>query len=162
MITQELLQALFVYQNDGALIRKIQTNPRAREGEVAGCPNKAGYLRIRINGKLYMNHRLIWFLHHGTWPTAIDHINGNNQDNRIENLRECTYSQNMHNCKTKKNNTTGIKGVQWRKDRNRYRARILVEGKEIFVGSFVTLEEAEQAIKKARDHYHREFANHGR
>lgn len=161
MITQELLRALFSYREDGALVRKVTTNPRAPVGEVSGCPSKAGYLRTRVQGKLYFNHRLIWFLHHGTWPTVVDHINGDKQDNRIENLRPCTQVENMQNCKNKKNNKTGIKGVTWRADKGKYRARITVDKKEKFVGYFDKLDEAELAIKQAREGYHKEFANHG-
>lgn len=161
MVTQDLLHALFLYHEDGTLIRKVRTNPRAPEGTVAGCANKAGYLRIRVNGKLYMNHRLIWFMHHGTWPTALDHINGDKQDNRIENLRPCTQTQNMQNCKNKKSSTTGVKGVTWNKEKSRYRARLTVKGKEKFVGYYLTLSEAEEAIKVVREEHHKEFANHG-
>lgn len=161
MLTQELLYALFSYRDDGSLIRKVRTNPRAPENTIAGCPNKAGYLRIRINGKLYMNHRLIWFMHHGTWPTALDHINGNKQDNRIENLRPCTQSENMQNCKNKKNNKTGVKGVTWNTGKNKYRARLTVARKEIFIGYFLTISEAEAAIQLAREIHHKEFACHG-
>jgi hypothetical protein len=161
MITQELLHALFAYREDGALIRKVTTNPRAQAGQVSGCINKGGYLRTRIQGKLYFNHRLVWFLHHGTWPTAIDHVNGDRQDNRIENLRPCTLSQNMHNSKNKTTNKTGVKGVTWSTQKKRYRARIVVKRKEIFIGYFETIEEAKKTIEQAREKYHKEFANHG-
>jgi hypothetical protein len=161
MLTQELLHALFEYRENGTLIRKVTTNPRAPAGEPSGCPNKAGYLRTRVSGALYLNHRLIWFMHHGTWPSVVDHINGNKQDNRLENLRACNQSQNMQNCKNKKSNKTGVKGVQWREDKQKYRARITVDRKEYFVGYFLTLDEARDAITAAREHYHKDFANHG-
>jgi hypothetical protein len=67
----------------------------------------------------------------------------------------------MQNCKNKKNNKTGIKGVTWRPDKGKYRARITVDKKEKFVGYFDKLDEAELAVKQARERHHKEFANHG-
>ena len=160
MITQELLRALFEYCPDGRLLRKVTTNPRSTAHTYSGSPNAAGYLRTRIAGKLYYNHRLIWFLHHGTWPEVIDHINGDRQDNRLENLRACTQSGNMRNSKNKSSSSTGVKGVTWRPTKNRFRARITVDGKEVCVGHFLTLEEARIAVQAARTMHHGEFARH--
>lgn len=159
MITQELLRALFDYQ-DGALVRKVTTNPRAQAGQVSGSVSRGGYLRTQVAGKLYYNHRLVWFMFHGTWPKALDHVNGNKLDNRIENLRECNQAQNMQNVSNKKSNTTGVKGVGWRPTKGKYRARIVVDGKEICVGHYLTLEEAAAAVREARTKYHGEFAKH--
>jgi hypothetical protein len=160
-LTQELLHALFEYQPDGRLLRKVTTNSRAKAGAYSGCPNKWGYLRTVVLGRMYTNHRLIWFMHHGTWPEAIDHINGDKQDNRIENLRECTQLENCYNQKIRKQNTTGVKGVGWRPDKKKFRARIIVNGTEICLGHFKTLEEAAVVVKEARIKHHGEFANHG-
>lgn len=160
MITQELLRALFEYREDGCLIRKITTNPRAPARGPSGSINKAGYLRTRVAGRLYYNHQLIWFMHHGTWAPALDHINGDRADNRIENLRICNQVQNMQNASRRKDNTTGVKGVSWRPSRNRYRARIVVDGKELCLGHFLTLEEAAKAVEEARLANHKEFARH--
>jgi hypothetical protein len=160
MISKELLDALFEYQPDGRLLRKITSNPRAKEGTYSGSQGKAGYLRTQVAGTLYFNHRLIWLMHHGSWPKNLDHINNNKLDNRIENLRECNQTQNMQNCPNKKSNTTGVKGVGWRPDKKKFRARIVINQKETCIGHFLTLEEASQAIKEARTKYHGEFARH--
>jgi hypothetical protein len=158
MVTQELLSALFDYRPDGSLWRKVSTNPRAPAHASSGSPNKAGYLRTRVAGRLYYNHHLVWFLHHGTWPPALDHINGNRADNRIENLRECSHTQNMRNAGLRKDSGTGVKGVNWRPSKQKYRARIVVDRREISLGHYVTLEEAAQAVHEARIKYHGEFA----
>jgi hypothetical protein len=160
MITQELLQALFRYEPDGRLLRLVTTNPRATALTYSGSPNKAGYLRTRVAGKLYYNHHLVWFLHHGTWPPALDHINGDKADNRIENLRICDHTGNMRNALLRRDSTTGIKGIGWRPDKQRYRARIVVDRKEICLGHFKTLEEAKAVMQDARNKYHGEFARH--
>ena len=160
MITQELLHALFSIREDGSLLRKVDAGHTGKAGRVAGTANKAGYLRTCVAGKLYYNHRLIWFMVHGTWPEMVDHINGNNADNRPENLRACTQAQNMRNSKNKSSNATGVKGVTWRPTKNKFRARIMVDRKEICMGHFVTLEEARIAVEAARTKYHGEFARH--
>jgi hypothetical protein len=160
MLTQDLLCALFEYQPDGRLLRKVTTNPRAPAHAYSGSPNKAGYLRTRVLGKLYYNHHLVWFLHHGTWPPALDHINGNRADNRLDNLRICSQQQNMHNARTRSDSKTGVKGVNWRPTKNKFRARIVVDRKEISLGHYDTLEEAKQAVAQARTKYHGEFARH--
>jgi hypothetical protein len=160
MLTQDLLRALFEYQPDGRLLRKVTTNPRAKAHTYSGCINGAGYLRTRVSGTLYQNHRLIWFMFHGTWPEMVDHINGNRTDNRIENLRPCNQSQNMQNMASRVDSKTGVKGVGWREDKQKYRARIVVNGKERCLGHFVTLDEARSAVQAARTKYHGEFARH--
>lgn len=160
MITQELLRALFELRADGTLVRKVDAGHTGKAGAVVGSPNKAGYLRTCVAGKLYYNHRLIWFMVHGTWPELVDHINGNRADNRIENLRECSHTGNMRNMAMRKDSATGVKGVNWRPAKRKYRARIVVDRKEISLGHYVTLEEAAQAVREARAKYHGEFARH--
>ena len=160
MLTQELLSALLKHQQDGRLLRKVTTNPRAPAHTYSGSPNKAGYLRTRVLGRLYYNHHLVWFLHHGAWPSALDHINGDRADNRLENLRICNQQQNMHNACRRSGSETGVKGVNWRAAKNKYRARIVVDRKEISLGHYDTLEEARRAVEQARTKYHGEFARH--
>jgi hypothetical protein len=89
---------------------------------------------------------------------VIDHINGNGLDNRKENLRICTQSQNNIN-KRKKGTTSVYKGVYWEKARNKFRSHIVVDGKIIFLGRFETELEAAIAYDKASNFYHGEFAN---
>jgi hypothetical protein len=117
MLTQDLLRALFEFQPDGQLLRKVTTNPRAPAHAYSGSPNKAGYLRTRVLGRLYYNHHLVWFLHHGTWPSALDHINGNRADNRLENLRLMTRAEHnrLHNAERGRCAVTGrlLDGRTW-------------------------------------------------
>jgi HNH endonuclease/AP2 domain len=89
---------------------------------------------------------------------VIDHINGNGLDNRRENLRICTRSQNNIN-KRKKGTSSKYKGVYFDKARNKFRSHIIVEGKSIFLGRYETELEAALAYDKASNKYHGEFAN---
>lgn len=74
----------------------------------------------------------------------IDHINRNPKDNRLENLRLCTVSQNNLNRGVFKGSKSGVKGVVYLKDRKKYRVRGQYEGKRVSLGYFDTLKEAEK------------------
>jgi hypothetical protein len=86
----------------------------------------------------------------------VDHINRNGLDNRRENLRLATRSQNMANKTVYLTNKLGVKGVYLRN--NRYRAQIQVEGRKIMLGTFDTLDEAREAYKQAAVKHFGEFA----
>lgn len=100
-------------------------------------------------------HRVIYFLAKGEDITdkVIDHINGDTLDNRIENLRAVTNKENQRNRKTNKNSGTGINGVTKRKKGNPYEAQIQVDGENIYLGTFATLEDAAKARKNADIRY---------
>lgn len=118
----------------------------------------AGYYQIPIFGKFFLSHRVIWLYVHGYWPeNQIDHINGNKLDNRIENLRECTIAQNMHNSKPNKNARIPYKGVYLRKD-GMYISEIHNNNKKFWLGSFKTAEDAAKAYDEAAIKMHGEFA----
>jgi hypothetical protein len=71
-----------------------------------------------------------------------DHINGNTLDNRRENLRASTFTQNSYNCPRSKNNRSGYKGVSWDKNTNKWRAQMVVQGKKICLGYFANPKDA--------------------
>jgi hypothetical protein len=161
MITQEQVKALFEYK-DGHLIRRVTRGP-CKKGSIAGTtnPNEWGYLKIKVGRKIYASHRLIFLYHFGYLPNEIDHINGITLDNRIENLRPCTRTQNSHNVKAMKGGTSEKKGLSWCVDYKMWRARISVCGKAVYLGRFWDEETAAQVVRIARLKYHGEFANHG-
>jgi hypothetical protein len=88
----------------------------------------------------------------------VDHRNGNGLDNRRQNLRLATKTENARNRPAPKNNTSGFKGVHWHKQGNAYRARIKVNGKNIHLGLFPTPTEAARAYDQAARKYFGEFA----
>ena len=75
----------------------------------------------------------------------VDHKNHDGLDNRISNLRICTNGQNQRNRRLSKNNTSGVNGVTWYKNSNKWLARIHFNGVQIYLGYYVNLEDAVKA-----------------
>jgi len=153
MITQEKLKELVDYV-DGKLIAKINSKVR-KVGDALSSLTDKGYLRASVGGKSYRVHRLIFLYHHGYMPTQVDHIDGNRMNNRIENLREATSSQNNQNRKA--TSSSGIKGVIWHKQSKKWVASICINRKSVHLGSFVSIEDAALVANKARQSTHGEF-----
>lgn len=88
----------------------------------------------------------------------IDHKNGNGLNCLEDNLRICTPSQNQHNRRIQKNNTSGFKGVSWNTKYQKWTASITVNNISIFLGNFIIKEDAARAYNTAAIKYHGEFA----
>lgn len=160
MISHKYALSLFDYR-DGALYWRVRKSLKTSIGDSVGWFPGSGYGRVRIDGKGYYVHRIIFLYHHGRMPKEIDHIDGNKSNNKIENLRECTKSQNQYNRKLDASNTSGIKGVYWHINSKKWIARINNRGKHIYLGCFNDIEVAEQVVRIERLRLHGEFANHG-
>lgn len=95
-------------------------------------------MSIVLDGKSYQLARLAVLYMTGKWPTfMVDHINGNNRDNRWENLRDVENQVNLQNQRRpKSNNRTGYLGVSWHAKEGRYRATIKFDGKVKHLGYF--------------------------
>ena len=121
---------------------KIKPNWSIKIGAIAGCLHSNGRWIIKIDGKNHFEHRLIWLYHTGVWPKKhIDHINGNPSDNRLENLREATRSQNLLNRGVQKNNkSTGHKNIC--PNNSGYKVECRLDRKLHYLGTFRTVEEA--------------------
>ena len=163
MITQERLRELFEYRDDGNLIRKVSVGgTRARKGDVVNTSSSSGYYIVGIDKKKYLIHRLIFLYHRGylTKGLLLDHIDGNKTNNRIENLREVTKSQNAHNSKLRVDNTSGVKGVAWDELTQKWCSRIKLNRKTYYFGFYDTIEEAKAAAIAGRNELHGDFAKH--
>lgn len=156
-LTAEYLRSILNYDPEtGIFTRKVRTSSRAKAGagDVAGCSNGDGYLRLWLQSRLYLAHRLAWLHTYGVWPKdQIDHINRNRSDNRIANLREVSNKQNQQNKSKSSNNTSGHPGVSWKKQNSKWQAHIRHNQKLIHLGLFKSLEEALSARKAAEKLY---------
>lgn len=117
-------------------------------------------LNGRKSSKHIKMHRFIMGINDS--KIQVDHINGNGLDNRKENLRLCTNSQNSKNRKGYSTNTSGFRGVSLdkRKTINPWVAQINECGKRRWLGYFSTAEEAARAFDKAAKEIYGEF--HGK
>ena len=150
---------LFEYRN-GGLYWKVSVGTKIQPGRKAGSLDGKGYKRVKINQKDYRVHRIIFMMNNGYMPKYVDHIDGNVLNNKIDNLRETTLSQNQFNKKLSCNNTSGVKGVYWSKQISRWVARCKVNGKNTQIGCFKEIEDAKKEIEKYREILHGSFARH--
>ena len=160
-ITQERVKFLFDYK-DGKLFWKNKSHPRshAHVGSEAGGSAHHGYKSISIDGKRHYLHRIVFLYHHGYFPEVIDHIDNNQENNQIENLRAVSHSENMRNSRIKANNKLGVKNVTFDDKACKYRVQIRSSNKQLYIGSYEDLEFAEFVAIEARNKYHNEFARH--
>jgi hypothetical protein len=151
--TQDRLKELFDYQ-DGFLINKTSRG-KSKKGEPIGHVNVYGYRISRVDMTKFYVHRLIWVFHNGSVNNLdVDHLDGNRDNNRIENLRLATRQLNNQNIRSaRKNNALGVLGVS--KDKDRFRAQISFERKVRCIGVFDTVEEAHQAYLEAKRKIHK-------
>lgn len=156
------LNEVFTYDPITGDLTRIFSAGGVYVGDVVGCKRPNGYLMVSINGKQKRAHRVAWELYYGEPPSGdIDHINHVRDDNRICNLRVVTSSENNKNLRRRKNNTTGISGVSWESDRNKWLSFIGVNKKRhLKLGRFSSFFEACCARKSAevKYEYHK---NHG-
>lgn len=159
-LTAEEARNLFHYDPvTGVLIRKVTVGNTAKVGWIAGSISNTGHLTVRVNGGLYLVHRIIWLIQTGEWPKCvIDHINCIPSDNRWDNLRDAEHYQNRANGRIYKNNTSGLKGVSFDKSKNKWEAYIRSDNKKVSLGRFATPEEAHEAYKYAAILRYGEFA----
>jgi hypothetical protein len=127
----------------------------------------AGFLHKSINRHItkykyhnYLNSRIIFKMHTGLEPPIVDHIDGNPHNNRLENLRAATRSQNNLNRRVGTNNKKGIKNVHWHKAMKKWHIQIRANRKLVVSVFTDDLELAELVAIEGRDKYHGQYARH--
>lgn len=154
MLTQERLKELLSYDLESGEFRWRVERRGAAKGNIAGRLTASGYNHISIDSSSYYAHRLAWLYVHSVWPTRdIDHIDADKANNRLKNLREVTRTQNLFNTGLWSHNTSGYKGVHYRKSSGKYMAYAQLEGKTKHLGSYTTAELASEAYQAfAKEH----------
>ncbi len=151
---RELRRVLKYSKRTGVFTWRVPIRQRGRvaqPGDPAGSVTHEGYIRIQFGKRRFFAHRLAWFYVHGEWPTAcIDHKNGVRSDNRFSNLRDVSHATNMKNSHKPRGSNPYIGVTPYGR---RWRVYLNVGGKNKYLGSYPTPEEA-------RDVYLAERAKH--
>lgn len=147
----ELLKFVDVDVNTGMIRWSCRLSNRTKIGDVAGSDNGKGYTQIRFDGKMYLRHRIIFYVANGYLPKVVDHKNGVSVGDGIDNLQEATHQQNLMKMKVSIKNTSGYPGVTLHKN-GKWRSQIRINGKKTYLGLFDTAKEASDAYeRKARE-----------
>lgn len=138
-LTQDRLKSLLHYSSDtGVFTWRVQVSARIYVGAVAGKQDASGYLVIGIDRKSYLAHRLAWLYVYGYMPeNGLDHKDQVRHHNWIDNLREASQVCNLRNTGNRKDNSSGVKGVIWHRQNQKWQAQIMVNGKMKYLGTYV-------------------------
>lgn len=138
---------IFKYEDGKIYWIKAPKRKPSLAGAEAGSLNGNGYMAVKVDGRRFMCHRVIYEMIAGEIPdgAVIDHINGNKLDNNISNLRIASVSLNAKNCCMNSKNTSGFNGVSLYKRTGKYAAFSKSNGKHVHIGYFDTAEDAFKA-----------------
>lgn len=157
--TQDHLKSILHYDPDSGQFVWLKACPQRGKvaGTIVGTNDDLQYRQIEIDGRAYKAHRLAWLYMTGEWPDDhVDHKDRDGLNNRWNNLREATRSQNKANGKCYASSSVGLKGVS-RHGRG-WRARVSKDGRRVGLGVFDTPEQAHAAYVAAAINLHGEFA----
>lgn len=161
-LSWEYLNSRFKYDPTSGILYHKVAQGRVKVGSVAGTRLGSGHLSVRIHGKAYLVHRVIWALYYKVKvPAQVDHEDGDGGNNKILNLRAANNSLNSKNIKLPSNNTSGVIGVSLCKLTSKWRAQICIAGRNTQLGNFVDLFEA-VAVRKSAEITNGYHINHGR
>lgn len=148
--------------DNGSLIWVIKPSSKVNVGDVAGTVNDEGYIKIMYRKRSYGAHCIVWEMHNGEIPDGyeIDHENHNRSDNRIENLRLVTRSDNMKNKSMYSTNKSGVTGVNWHNRKRKWIAQIQSDGKKKMLYEGRSFDDA-VAARKAAEEERKFHKNHG-
>lgn len=155
-LTAEVLRGLIRYDPITGRFTWSETHPsHFVAGHRAGKLRADGYRLIKIDYRLYREHRLAWLYVHGQWPVQqLDHINGQRDDNRLANLREVSATENTQNRrKAGRRTSTGLLGAA-PTSHGKFGAKIMARGVVQHLGTFETAEAAHAAYVTAKRQLH--------
>ena len=139
-------------KNFGFTSRGCKTFNTKFSGKVISNTANTGYIQIGLyyDGNKYMftGHRVAWFLYYGTWPTLVDHIDGDKLNNKITNLRDTSPTMNAYNSATRSDCSSGVTGVSYKIDRKMWKAYYFKDGIQHHLGYFKSKDSAISARKE--------------
>jgi HNH endonuclease/AP2 domain len=154
---QDLLRLFDYNAATGELRWKVRAGSRAPAGSGAGAINSGGYRTIKIEGVTYYAHGLAWIIKYGVRAQSLDHIDLNGCNNKLDNLRLCTNSQNQHNKPVPSTNKSGYAGVSYERKKQKWRAYIRISSKGRHLGYFDSAELAAARYRAEAVKLHGEF-----
>ena len=142
--SQEDLKEVLEYDPEtGIFIAKTNRGYKYKKGDVLGVIQRQGYLQVCAPGFNAQGQRMAWFYMEGYWPEHhVDHINRIKDDNRWCNLRHVTRSCNFFNRPAQRNNTSGVTGVYYNKQTNKWYPQIRVNHHMVTGGFFDEFKDA--------------------
>lgn len=146
---------------DGHLYPKTRRRG-CQQGVPVGNVSSQGYVEFVLCGQHFLAHRAVWLMHTGSYPPErLDHKDTNKRNNRIENLRPASPSENGCNAGLSKDNSTGVKGLSWDVSQARWRGTITHNG---VAHRYSRKDRAlvEDWLLSTRQKLHGEFTNHGK
>ena len=154
-LTYDRLREVLNYDaSTGVFTWRTKLSRKVVIGREAGTLKPNGYVSIRVDGHAHYAHRLAWYYVYGSWPEAeIDHIDGCKTNNCASNLRQATRKQNMEN-RVQPIGASGYRGVCWLEANQKWRASIVHNRKNIYLGLFDTASDASAAYKEAASFFH--------
>lgn len=147
---------LYLNGKDQGVYTLIDSIYSTRIGKYNWSLNNHGYVRRCRQGKTICLHRAVWKLRYGESSLKkmnrkgkiIDHINRNPLDNRVDNLRKVSRTENAFNTNTRKTNTSGFRGVTWSKEKQKWKSQMRIRQRMTHLGYFETKEEAARVYNK--------------
>lgn len=142
----ELHEVLEYRKETGKLYWKVTLSNKVIKGTLAGGVNSGAYMRVGFNNKKYNYARTCWYIFYGVWPLHyIDHIDGNPQNNKMDNLRDVSARRNQQNLKMHRKGN--LVGATYYKKRDSYLSRAWLNGRSYFLGWHKTAESAHKSYK---------------
>lgn len=160
MLTQEKLREILHYDPDSGAWTWIKpASYNVEVGQAAGTVSFYGYRIITINRKKYRSARLAHLYMTGSWPVfEADHENRCKLDDRWDNIRDLSRSENALNRDTQSNNESGTRGVHWDFDRSKWFVQVKKDNVTHFIGRYDDFDEAVSARDEAVKKIHGDFA----
>jgi hypothetical protein len=147
ILSQDRLKELLHYNQETGEFIRTKAGKGFKVGDVAGYVITNKYIQITVDNKRYLAHRLVFkYLGIDLEGKSVDHIDGNRQNNRFENLRLATNKENCQNRrKASVRNKSGLLGAYYHKKSDKFISEIRLDDKKEYLGIFDTAEEAHQA-----------------